>query len=185
MRAQGRRSRTRPRRCSRSGETRQSAPATRASRDAHEGQRRGFGRDACHDRGRGRALQRQQRAVFQRGHRRRPAPIWAKSTALRLAFTTRNKPSSPRLRDHQIVEDAARLVGQQRVALPPRLQADDVAAAPAAPARPRRRAGSIAWPMCDTSNSAACARQCRCSAITPPLQRAARSPVKSYCTGMA
>ena len=49
---------------------------------------------------------------------------------------------------HQVVEDAACLVGQQRVALPARLQARACRRAPAAPARPPRRRRSASPGPC-------------------------------------
>ena len=52
--------------------------------------------------------------------------MWAKSMSLRLALTTR-KAGRRQVGDHQVVEDAAGLVGQQRVALPAGLERRDVA----------------------------------------------------------
>ena len=72
----------------------------------------------------------------------RLAAMWAKSTSLRLALTTRNRRFASEARDHEVVDDAAGLVGQQRVALAAGLQAERCRRGPGAPARRRRP-----WPV--------------------------------------
>ena len=175
------RSRTRPRRCSR--ERLRPAPGRRAicaCGHAHEGQRGrppapaaparrpppGPAAPAAPDPHAARSVTPAGSAGRRYGGR---------STCLRLALTTRNS-RSPQVGDHQVVEDAAGLVQSAACSAGGPASARRCRRAPALPAPPRRRrrAGS-AWPMCDTSNSAAPARHCRCSAMMPA----------GYCTGMA
>jgi hypothetical protein len=69
-------------------------------------------------------------------------------------------------RDHQVVQQPARIIGEERVALPPFGKADHVH-------RHQRLqrlgapGGSITCPICETSNSPAFSRHQRCSAMTP------------------
>ena len=98
--------------------------------NAHERQRGGLRAEPGHDRAARRALQRQQRAVLERGQphaggqRRRDV---GEVVLLAAGVHDEEQPVPGQPRDHQVVEDAAGLVGQQAVALAARLEPDDVA----------------------------------------------------------
>ena len=105
-------------------------PASGTVGDAHERQRGGLRAEA----GDHRAAAGPCRASRARSSCRcsctpagRSAAMWVKSTSLRLALTTRNRRSRAEVGHHQVVDDAAGLVGQQRVALAAGLQAEHVA----------------------------------------------------------
>ena len=76
--------------------------------------------------------------------------------------------------DHEVVDNSAVRVGEERVALPARRKPHDVdrdepLERPCrAPELPKRRR-SVICPMCETSNRDAAARVCRCSLRMPGL----------------
>ena len=74
---------------------------------------------------------------------------------------------------HQVVDDAAGLVGEQRVALPARMQPGDVAHRQRLQRRDRARPGERRLPHMRHVEQAAASRVWRCSAMMPA----------GYCTG--
>ena len=123
-----------------------------------------------------RALQRDQRAVGERlddaGRRTDAARRCASSASLQAALTTRNRWIAE-IRDHQIVEDAAGLVGELGVALPARCNRDDVLRHQ--PLQRQRgvldlagfRRAARSGPYARRRTGRRLARVCRCSFSTP------------------
>ena len=113
---------------------------------------------------------------------RRFVARWVEIVVLATGIHDEEQPVVAEVRHHQVVENAAGFVGEQAVTLPLGLQPDACRLAPTVPARRRRRCRSASPGPCGRRRTGtACERQCRCSAITPPRQRAARSPFRSYC----
>ena len=165
-------SRTRPRRCSRSARPGRECRAMSIAADAHEGQRRRLRRQPRQHRRRRRALQRQQRAVLDASRSCTPAgrlaAIWVKSIVLAAGVHDQEQPVAAEIGDHQVVEDAAGLVGEQRVALPAGLQPERCRRAPAVPARRRRWRRSASPGPCGRRRTAPPATG---SAGAPPSRR--------------
>ena len=130
-----------------------------------------------------RPLQRDQRAI---GQRLDDAAIREMRAQMRLVLglaggVDHQEQMVAEIRDHQIVENAAVVIGELRVALPARRNRHDVLRhqplqrAARRPRPCRISARSASWPICETSNRPAAARVCRCSFSTPA----------AYCTGMS
>ena len=180
-----RKSRTRPRRCSRSGRPGRRCRATVDGGDAHERQRRRLRRQPAPaprrpagpaaPAGRG-------PACGIRLHRSgRSARRWAKSSVLAAGVDHQEQPVVAQIGDHQVVEDAAGLVGEQRVALPPGLQAGDVAGHQRLQRRGGAGAGAASPGPCARRRTAppargsAGARPARRRGSAPPARRSSRT----------
>ena len=181
--------RSRPRRCSRSG-TPGSRCRQRSGSDAHERQRGGSGDRRAMTAAAVGSLQRQQRAVFHAVSGvtpcRQVGREVGKIDVLAAGVDDQEQAVFVQAGDHQVVDDAAGLVGAAACSAGGRASDRRCRRAPVFPARPRHRFRSALPGPCGRRRTDRHARGvCRCSAMTPPLQREARSPVKSYCTGMA
>ena len=145
---------------------------------AHEGQLRRIRRQPPQHRGGCRPLQRQQRAVFEHGEAARRPAGWRTDGRNRRPCGWRSPPgrtvSSPRLATIRSSRMPPASLVSRRVALPAGLQPDDVARHQ--PLQRRRRGGAGQHRLAHVGDveQRCLGRQCRCSAITPPRQRAAR-----------